>query len=91
MCVGCRFTGMKVKFGQESCTPWHSKRCRRQTAVVRNFLKKNVDARRDGLHFEQVWSRNVVRQKSYERGEDGWTDRQTAFQLYIVKTSSMMA
>ena len=60
----------------------HGKRHRLET-----FRNKLVDARRCGLHFEQVRSRYVARRQSYERGEksaDRRTDRQTAFRLYIV-------
>ena len=46
-----------------------------------------------GLHFEQIRSRYVARRQSYEHGEkssDRWTDRQTAFCLYIVERSFVL-
>ena len=42
---------------------------------LETFRNKLVDARRRGFHFEQVRSRYVARRQSYERGEDGRTDR----------------
>ena len=42
---------------------------------LETFRNKLADARRLGFHFEQVRSRYVVRWQSYERGEDGRTDR----------------
>ena len=42
---------------------------------LETFQNKLVDARRRGFHFEQVRSGYVARWQSYERGEDGRTDR----------------
>ena len=42
---------------------------------LETFQNKLVDARRRGFHFEQVRSGYVARRQSYERGEDGRTDR----------------
>ena len=42
---------------------------------LETFRKKLVDARRRGFHFEQVRSQYVGIRQSYERGEDGQTDR----------------
>ena len=50
---------------------------------LETFRNKFVDARKRGFHFEQVWSPYVVRLLSYERGEDGLTDRRF-FLLYLV-------
>ena len=60
---------------------------------LETFRNKLIDARRRGFHFEQVRSRNVTRRQSYERNEksaDRWTDRQTAFRLYIVEEDLRM-
>ena len=54
---------------------------------LETFRNKLVDARRRGLHFEQIRSRYVTRRQRYGCGKksaDRWTDRQTGFHLHIV-------
>ena len=67
----------RVSFQQKSSTLRRSKRRGRQTVDIINFPNKLADARRRDFHFEQLRSRYATRWQSYERGEDGRTDRQT--------------
>ena len=77
-----------LKFRQESSTPWHSKRCRRRTTWIRTILKRTPCSPRTGASYRANLARiRVEKPRSYVRAEksaDRWTDRQTAFRLYIV-------
>ena len=63
-------------FGKNCLHPCIQSAVNGKQQQLETFCNKLVDARRRGLHFEQVGSRYVARRQSYERGEKkcGQTD-----------------
>ena len=54
--------------------------------LLKTFRNKLADAGAHSFHFKQVLRRSVQRWQSYQPDEERMqTDRQTAFQLYIVE------
>ena len=74
-----------MKFWHESSTPWHSKRCRRQTTWITNILKSTAYSPRRGVSFRANLA--LIRGGAAELRacQKVPTDRQTAFRLYIVE------
>ena len=62
-----------------------------QQRALRNLLKRAFTYQRPQLYINQVPHQSMRRQLSYrcDGWTDGRTDRQTAFQLYIVEDSRL--
>ena len=72
-----------MKFRQESSTPWHSKRCRRQTTWIRTILKCTPCSPRTGASFRANLARIRGETAKLRVCQKVPTDRQTAFRLYF--------